>query len=91
MNLFYTESCRHEYAINPEEINTVIKNVHGVKNVSRIRSRWIGNTCAVDLVISVAPALSTEDSHKIADEVEKLIEKDFNVTDISIHVEPENG
>lgn len=78
-----------EYAINPEELISIIKKVHGVKSVYKVRSRWIGNACAVDLVISVDPALTTEDSHTIADEVESLIEKSFDVTDISIHVEPE--
>ncbi len=78
-----------EYAIDPEEISGLVKNVSGVKNVYRIRSRWIGNTCAVDLVISVEPALTTEQSHAITDEIELLIEKHFAATDISIHVEPE--
>ena len=78
-----------EYAINPEEINAVIKNVRGVKNVSRVRSRWIGNICAVDLVISVDSSLSTEEAHNITDEIEGLIEKQFSATDVSIHVEPE--
>jgi cation diffusion facilitator family transporter len=79
-----------EYAIEPEEIGRSIKKVSGVKNVYRIRSRWIGKTCAIDLIISVDPTLTTEESHNIADQVESLIEKKFNVTDISIHVEPDD-
>lgn len=78
-----------KFAIDPEELSRVIKSVTGVKNVYNIRSRWIGNACAVDLIISVDPMLTTEESHNIADEVELLIEKHFSVTDISIHVEPE--
>jgi len=76
------------FAIDPEEINRIVDSINGVKGVSRIRSRWIGNTCAVDLIIAVDPTLSTHDSHAIADEVETLLEKKFDVTDISIHVEP---
>lgn len=78
-----------EYAIDPEEISKLVNNVAGVKSVYRIRSRWIGNTSAVDLIISVDPSLTTEQSHNITDEIESLIEKYFAVTDISIHVEPE--
>lgn len=78
-----------EYAIDPEELSHIIGNIHGVKNVYNIRSRWIGKTCAVDLVISVDPALSTQESHHIADKIEALIEKRFKTTDITIHVEPE--
>jgi cation diffusion facilitator family transporter len=79
-----------EYAIDAGELKQLVNNVSGVKSVYRIRSRWIGNNRAVDLVISVDPALTTEASHTITDEIEGLIEKKFDVTDISIHVEPES-
>lgn len=78
-----------QYAIEPEKLTNIVKQVHGVKKVYRIRSRWIGQTCAIDLVISVDPTLSTEESHKITDEIEAVIENRFDETDISIHVEPE--
>jgi cation diffusion facilitator family transporter len=78
-----------EYAIDPEELSNSIINVHGVRDVSRIRSRWIGKTRAIDLVISVDPTLSVEESHRIADEIESLLEEQFDTSDISIHVEPE--
>ena len=78
-----------EYAIDPEELSNIINNVHGVRSTSRIRSRWIGKTRAIDLVISVDPTLSIEESHRIADEIESLIEERFDTSDISIHVEPE--
>ena len=78
-----------EYAIDPVELSNIIKTVSGVKNVYKIRSRWIGKTRAVDLVISVDSTLSTEESHTIADAIESLIEKHFGAADISIHVEPE--
>ncbi|UCB56388.1 MAG: hypothetical protein JSW45_11870 [Thiotrichales bacterium] len=57
----------------------------------RIRSRWTGKTCAIDLFISVDPALATDESHDIADKIESIIEKRFDTSDISIHVEPENN
>ena len=78
-----------EYAVDPQELNNLIKSVNGVKNVYRIRSRWIGKTSAIDLTISVDPALTIEESHNIADEIEMLIQNRFNTSDISIHVEPE--
>ncbi len=78
-----------EYAIDPNKLSELIKNVPGVKDVARIRSRWIGKTSAVDMIIFVDPSISTEESHKIADEIESLIEQSFNISDISIHVEPE--
>ena len=80
-----------QYAIDPQDLSNIIRNVNGVKDVYRIRSRWIGKTCAVDLVISVDPTLSTEESHDITDKIESIIEKRFDTSDISIHVEPETS
>ena len=80
-----------QYAIDPQDLSNIIRNVNGVKDVYRIRSRWIGKTCAIDLVISVDPTLSTEESHDITDKIESIIEKRFDTSDISIHVEPETS
>ena len=78
-----------EYAIDPVELSELIKPLPGVKKVYKIRSRWVGKTRAVDLVVSVDSALSTEESHAIADSIESQIENNFGATDISIHIEPE--
>ena len=77
-----------EFALDPELLTHTIANVEGVQQVNRVRSRWIGSDMAVDVVISVDPNLSTDESHKIATEIESLIEDKFSVLDISIHVEP---
>lgn len=78
-----------EIAIPPEKISHVIRTVDGVKNVYRIRSRWIGKNRAIDLVIAVEPGLPIEQAHDITDRIEALLEQHFQVTDISIHVEPD--
>lgn len=78
-----------EFAIDPELLGQTVKTIPGVRHVKRVRSRWMGNTRAVDMIITVDPALSTEDAHKITDDIESAIEKRFNVLDTSIHVEPE--
>lgn len=75
-------------AINPELLSQTIKKVAGVCEIKRVRSRWIGSDKAIDLIISVDPKLTTDDSHKIASSIEQLIEEQFDVSDISIHVEP---
>ena len=77
-----------EFSVNPELLSSAISEVQGVCQVDRVRSRWIGKDKSVDLVISVDPNISTKDSHAIATRVESLIEEEFGVTDISIHVEP---
>lgn len=80
-----------ESAIDSEELAGLIKKVSGVCRVYKIRSRRIGEVCAIDLVISVDSSLSIEQSHDIASAVEKLIEKNYGASDISIHVEPESN
>ena len=77
-----------QFAINPELLSQTIKKVAGVCEIKRVRSRWIGSDKAIDLIISVEPKLTTDDSHKIASSIEQLIEEEFDVSDISIHVEP---
>jgi len=80
-----------EFAIDPELLSNTVRNVEEVKQVGRVRSRWIGSMRAVDMVIYVDPSLSTERSHDISEAVESLIETRFGVSDISIHVEPYRG
>ncbi len=77
-----------QFAIDPELLSSSIRGIDGVLKVSRVRSRWIGSDKSIDLVISVDPDISTNDSHNIATSVESLIAEKFGVSDISIHVEP---
>ncbi|MDH5611214.1 MAG: cation diffusion facilitator family transporter [Gammaproteobacteria bacterium] len=77
-----------EFALNPEILSKTIRQVEGVKQVNRVRSRWIGSEKAIDIIISVDPKLLTDESHKITTDIESLIEQKFGVFDISIHVEP---
>jgi len=77
-----------EMAIEPEELIAAISAVDGVVDVPRVRSRWVGADRAVDVIVTVSPTLSTVESHAIADGVERLLESQFEVADISVHVEP---
>jgi len=77
-----------EIAIEPERLTEAIMQVSGVIDVPRVRSRWIGTERAVDVIVTVAPTLPTVKSHEIADDVERLLEQEFEVADISVHVEP---
>jgi|TARA_B110000908_G_scaffold44021_1_gene53543 cation diffusion facilitator family transporter len=79
-----------EFALDPEILTESIEDVPGIRQVSRVRSRWIGSEKAVDLVIGVDAGLSFEDSHQIATDVELHLERKFGIADISIHVEPYN-
>lgn len=77
-----------EFAIDPTLLSNAVRSVKGVRQVLRVRSRWIGSDRAVDMIIRVDPELPTDESHLISDRIESLIESRFDITDISIHVEP---
>lgn len=77
-----------QMAIAPEILTAAVKAIPGVFEVCRVRSRWVGSDCAVDVVVTVAPTMSTIESHRIADEIESVLEAEFGVQDITIHVEP---
>jgi len=77
-----------ECSVDPESLAEVVVAIDGVEAVSRVRSRWIGNVPSVDMIILIAHHLSTQESHAICDQVEAAVELEFNVADISIHVEP---
>ncbi|MET1256562.1 cation diffusion facilitator family transporter [Aliikangiella maris] len=77
-----------ESAIESEQVAEAAMAIDGVEDVSRVRSRWIGNMVSVDMVIGVAHDLTIAESHHICDQVELMLENDFDVADISIHVEP---
>lgn len=76
------------YALDPDLLSKTVESIAGVQHVNRVRSRWVGHEKVVDIVISVDPDLSTDDSHEITTAIESLIKQKFGVSDISVHVEP---
>jgi divalent metal cation (Fe/Co/Zn/Cd) transporter len=49
----------------------------------------MGSDRAVDMIVTVRPRLSTVESHVVADRIESVLEKRFDVQDVSIHIEPD--
>ena len=76
-------------AIEPEALSSAVSRVGGVRDVRRVRSRWIGTDRAVDIVVAVSPTLTTLESHAIADEIERALAAEFGVRDVTVHVEPD--
>lgn len=75
--------------MEPEILIEAVNTVPGVRKVNRVRSRWVGSACVVDMRVSVEPTISTSDSHAIADTIEDLLEKNFDIEDTTIHIEPD--
>lgn len=79
-----------QIAIEPEKLTATIIEVPGVRQVRRVRSRWIGQERSVDIVVSVKDSLSVTESHAIADAIEAALEADFGIEDVTIHIEPQS-
>jgi cation diffusion facilitator family transporter len=77
-----------ESAADPEALRAAVAEVAGVRSTRRVRSRGRGREGRMDLVVTVDAALSTEDSHRIADEVERALAARFGLHDVTVHVEP---
>lgn len=75
-------------AIDPGLLTQAVNKIEGVKEVRQVRSRWIGDKKAVDLIIAVDTQLDITASHDIAHAVEDMLVSQFKVADASIHVEP---
>jgi cation diffusion facilitator family transporter len=65
--------------------------VVGVRDVRRIRSRWVGAKSSVDVVVSVDPELPTSEAHRVADAIERTLFEKFDVEDATVHIEPDEA
>jgi cation diffusion facilitator family transporter len=75
--------------IEPEDIEKIVMNIHGVKDCHGIRTRGNRDFVNVDLHVLVDPDEKIQDAHTIAHNVEDAIKRGFrSVVDVVIHVEP---
>jgi cation diffusion facilitator family transporter len=72
-------------------INQVINKVSGVVTIHQLRTRSMGGKVLVDVHIIVAPDLSVSEGHHISQHVHRDLLKEVKaVTDVTVHVDPEN-
>lgn len=75
--------------VDPEELAAAVESVPGVRSTRRVRSRAGGAAPRIDVVVSVDGDLSTQESHQIADAIERVLRRRFASEDVTVHVEPE--
>jgi cation diffusion facilitator family transporter len=56
-----------------DQLEHAPEQVAGVRDVHRVRARWVGHKVEADLHITVDPDLSVRDAHTIAEEVERTL------------------
>ncbi|MCB0213721.1 MAG: hypothetical protein KDJ52_30545, partial [Anaerolineae bacterium] len=60
-----------------------------LKEIRRLRMRWLGHRLNADLVIAVDRQMTTEDSHHLAEKVRRrLFEEMPLLSEVHTHVEP---
>ena len=76
-------------AMPADHVEQIALSVPGVLSCHRVRSRGHEQAVYADLHIQVDPAMSTEQAHAIAHEVQhRLRERRPDIHDVTIHVEP---
>jgi cation diffusion facilitator family transporter len=75
-------------ALDPARVEAVAREVPGVWFVHRVRSRGRADEAYVDLHVKVDPAMTTDQAHAIATEVEHRLKAELSVTDAIVHIEP---
>ena len=74
-----------------EEINQVINEVSGVKDMHYLRTRMMGSEALVDVHIQVAPEVSVSEGHQISETVRYRIIKNIDgIKDVMVHIDPED-
>ncbi|WP_175990379.1 cation diffusion facilitator family transporter [Bacillus sp. Marseille-Q1617] len=63
--------------------------IPGVEGVKDIKARSYGNNIVVDVVITVDQGLNINEAHDISTKVEKRLEKEYEIYDVHVHVEPD--
>ncbi|OIU67001.1 cation diffusion facilitator family transporter [Rossellomorea aquimaris] len=72
-----------------QEYIETIDDISGVEGIKDIKARTYGNNIVVDIVITVDPELNINEAHDISTKVEKQLEREYEIYDVHVHVEPE--
>jgi cation diffusion facilitator family transporter len=78
--------------LDPSVVVPLVEGIEGVEDCHMIRSRGRSDAVYVDLHLTVDPAMSVGEAHRLADEVESRLKgKIAGVVDVLVHVEPREG
>ena len=81
-------------ALDPDKVNeiqSVISDIEGVRNLHMLRTRQMGGRGLADVHIQVDSFISVSEGHHIAERVMQKIQKQFvEIKDITVHIDPED-
>ncbi|WP_230199153.1 cation diffusion facilitator family transporter [Risungbinella massiliensis] len=91
-DIFQESSHNLSDGINTEVLDQIyhqICQIEGVSQVADIKGRVHGKDLLLDIDIHVHPELTVYESHLITEEMEDLLKRNFQISHIQIHVEPQ--
>jgi len=72
-----------------EEIRHSASHVEGVEDIAEVRARWLGHRLRAEVNVAVNPALSVEEGHAVAREVNHRLMHELQYLDMAVvHVDP---
>jgi cation diffusion facilitator family transporter len=81
-----------EIAMPADQVEQIAQSVPGVLSCHRVRSRGHKSAVYADLHIQVDPAMSTEQAHTVAHELQRRLHEHFpSIQDVTIHMEPSDS
>jgi len=82
--------CDYAAFIDEKRISDIVLGIKGVKTCHKIRTRGRLDEVYLDLHVQVDPKMAIADAHKISYAIEDAIKKKIpNITDIVVHIEPQ--
>jgi cation diffusion facilitator family transporter len=76
-------------ALEAHELREVVLAVPGIRDVRGVRSRSTASgQLFAELTITVDGSTPVDDAHRLADDVEAAIEREFGASEVTVHVEP---
>lgn len=76
-------------ALDAHELRDLVMSVHGIRAVRSVRSRSTASgQLFAEVTITVDGSIPVDDAHRLADEVEAAIEREFGTSQVTVHVEP---
>jgi cation diffusion facilitator family transporter len=78
-----------ERAIDASQLRDVVLSVTHVQDVRQVRSRSTASgQLFAEVTIVVQGSTAVDEAHRLADEVEAAIEREFGASQVTVHVEP---
>lgn len=71
-----------------DQYNEAINHIQQVQSVKSIKGRSYGANIYLDVIVTMKPDLTVKESHDIADQIELLLQEEFQIFETEVHIEP---